>query len=914
MTDDKDLKKEPNNSNSESVEQQASAVTSASEESKKENQGNIDSGKNDNTETKSPEVSAEDAKKSNPAPVVEQKPEVAEKIKTTDMKDKKQFATHKDTDELIKEIHEVAQEMHDVSSATTIAELNSVDVTPKDDNLIPVEPVAEASTNPTVSQLKVQPEANANNSKPIDTTENSAVEKDDLKSKDDSSDSSQEKPKEEKVEDSSKSTESSETTQQSELKTEVNSKPSQSDQKDSVSKETPEDTVVKNMVAEAGGAQKKEEKEEKKSFLFKLFAKFRKQPKKDAQDEDKKDSKKSKTKKILMIIGIFLLTLLLLGGGIAALAYFQIKPVINHGLKTIDLSKQVYQSLKSQNLVEASAKIAESKKEFQALQASYQKVGWLKFIPGLNKYQADGEAALNAGFAGIEAAEIGIDAITPYADVLGFNGEGTFVGGTVEDRIVNTVATLDKVTPKLDDISQKWSIVKSEMSKIDPNDYPEEYKGKKIRENIIKVQSLINDGDLALTDAEPIVKILPQLLGYPDPKTYMVIFQNDGEIRPTGGFMSAFAIMKLDKGRIIPEKSDDIYSLDRKFNSRNVQPPEAIAKYLNEKTWYLRNMNFSPDFYQSMSTFKKYYDTLDDEPKIDGIITIDTQVLKGLIEVLGSIDVPGYGTFTAENDSRCDLPQIVCELEYIVDKPLPTMVSNRKSSILGPMMKVLINRSLGGGKEQLTKLVPLTFNLLSQKHILVYFTDDTAQKAAEMFKIAGRVKDFDGDYLYVNNANLGGAKSNFYITNEFKQDIEIKDDGTVVKKLELKFNHNRASDNCNLESGELCLSGIQQDYFRVYVPKGSKLTEALGTEDEIVSHEDNDLNKTYFEGFFKLNPESRSIIRLTYELPFKVQKGSVYKMLIQKQPGTKSDKYTININGQKDEFSLDKDVQKQWTL
>jgi len=179
-------------------------------------------------------------------------------------------------------------------------------------------------------------------------------------------------------------------------------------------------------------------------------------------------------------------------------------------------------------------------------------------------------------------------------------------------------------------------------------------------------------------------------------KYYITIFQNDGELRPTGGFMTAYGVLRVDKGRIRAEKSDDIYSLDKKLNSR-LKPPDPIAKYLlsaDLKTgivpyYYIRDMNFSPDFKDSMSLFLTNYDKIKDEPKVDGVIAMDTKVLTDLLEVLGPINVPGYGEFTLEPDERCfDIPQIVCELEYIVDEPIPGVKAARKD-VLGPMMQKL---------------------------------------------------------------------------------------------------------------------------------------------------------------------------------------------------------------------------------
>jgi chemotaxis protein histidine kinase CheA len=790
-----------------------------------------------------PEEKSDEKKEEGSEEKKEEKPEEKPKQEAPEKKkDERKFDhTRKETDELVEEIHEVAEGLKEI-----------------------VEDVPEE---------KVKPD---NKSKP----EEKPKDKQDSEKKDE--DKKEEEPKKEDEEKVDKEEEKKEETAENEDK-------------------KSED-------------QAKENKQEKKKINpFGFLKKTKKEEEKKEEGKDKEGKKEDKAKKklpkalkiALIVIGALLLIVLILAG----LGFILSKPVISNGKKAATLGNETYQLLKTQDLTGAQAKLAETKQALQATQNSYKKIGFLKIIPMASKYYKDGQAGIEAAMVGMEAGEILLEAIAPYADVLGFSGEGSFEGGTAEDRIVMIVETLDKVSPQLDSVGEKMVQVDELMSEIDPNDYPENFRGTEIRSKIIKAEALVEELTKALTDAKPLVDVLPSILGHPEGKKYLVLFQNDGELRPTGGFMSAFAVLRLDKGRVSSEKSDDIYSLDNKF-TKVLESPDAIATHLNEKKWHLRNMNFSPDFKISMDTFKENYDTLHGEYEVDGIIAIDTEVLARIVEITGPLEVDGWGTFTIENDERCNLPQIICELEHIIDRPLATLKTNRKATILGPMMKALLEKSFKGGKDQLSQLIPLIFELMEEKHLLVYFGDESNQAAAEAFNIAGRIMDYDGDYLHINDANLGGAKSNFYIDQKVEQEIEIQDDGTILKKVYITYKHNEDMDNCNLEAGQLCLSGIQRDYFRVYVPQGSELVEGLGSMVEIQTGEEFD--KTFFDGFFELRPMSQAKIALTYKLPFKA--GEEYKMLIQKQPGTKNSQYTININGQQDEFVLEKDIEKTYKL
>jgi len=598
------------------------------------------------------------------------------------------------------------------------------------------------------------------------------------------------------------------------------------------------------------------------------------------------------------------------------------RPLISSAKRTYSLAQEAYQAVKNQDLVTAGEKFKETDESLVETQERYKKMIWLKAIPLVGNYYKDGERGLKAGLNAIQAARVLVDAITPYADVLGFRGQGSFMGGTAEDRIVKIIQTLDKVTPKLDEVSAKLKEVQVELEAIDPQQYPEEIKGKKIRDKIIQVKSSVEGITQSIDEAKPILNVLPQILGYPDSKDYLVIFQNDGELRATGGFMTAFSVLHVESGKIKPEKSDDIYSLDRKFKTR-LKAPEPIKKYLfstDLKTgivpyFYLRDMNLSPDFKVSMDTFKQYYDKVPNEYKVDGIIGVDTYVLKDLIDILGSINVPGYGNFTNEPDKRChNIPNIICELEYIVDQPLPTQEASRKKSILGPMLQQIMLKALGSPKNLWPRLFSTGLQLLEEKHVLLYFTDEEMQRAAETFGASGRIKEPEGDYLHINDSNFGGAKSNLFTKHEVEQEIEIAESGRVTKTLTLIYENSEPVDDCNLErKSGLCLNSILRNYLRIYVPKGSKLIESLGSEVEMETKEE--LDKTYFDGFLIVRGAGgRAKVVVKYELPFKINPGDNYKLLIQKQPGTLGHKYKIIFGDQEEEFDLRTDRQFEFSF
>ncbi|MBI2009902.1 MAG: DUF4012 domain-containing protein, partial [Candidatus Chisholmbacteria bacterium] len=460
-------------------------------------------------------------------------------------------------------------------------------------------------------------------------------------------------------------------------------------------------------------------------------------------------------------------------------------------------------------------------------------------------------------------------------------------------------------TPEIDRVAEKVKIANQELGKINPNRYPFTVKGRNLKESITEAQSFAAEALVAVTDAKPVLEIIPEALGISKEKKYLVMFQNDAELRATGGFMTAYGILRVDKGKVFQEKSDDIYNLDSKFNSR-LKPPELIDKYLpNVFYWYLRDMNLSPDFKASMDVFYEHYQDIPGETEVDGIIAVDTQVLSDLVTILGPIDVPGFGTFSSENDSRCDCPQIIYELEDMASRPVAYIKTDRKG-FLAPMLQTILLKAYGSPKNLWPGLFQTMTRDIAEKHALFYLFDASSQQAIEGINVAGRILEFDADYFHVNDVNLGGAKSNMFVTEEVIQEITIGDDDTVTKKVTIAYKNPAPASNCNLEAGELCLNGILRNVMRLYVPRGSELKEALGFEEDTTETYE-ELGKTVFQGFFTLSPENQAKVVFEYTLPFKVE-GDEYRQLIQKQPGKKKPKYVVMINNEhQEEFELASD-------
>ncbi len=622
-----------------------------------------------------------------------------------------------------------------------------------------------------------------------------------------------------------------------------------------------------------------------------------------------------KKKKVLIIIGSFLVALSLL------LIFFLVLPLLSIKKQVTFLTNEaqgIYQGIQSQDLNLAIAKVDSTKVEFEKLNSQYRKMAWLKVVPLARGYYLDGAHIFAGGKHLLDVTDIVVESLGSYSDIFGLEGEEENKEEeeknkeeepiTAEERLIVVLETLDKIQPNLDKISESLDLAQVEIDQIETTRYPESFFGKRIREKVVMLVSTIDGVAQTVKEVKPIITHLRPILGIPEEKNYLLIFQNDAELRPTGGFLTAYATLSVKEGKFEAGNSYDIYNLDDRFGNRIKAPDPILNYHKNVFYWHLRDMNLSPDFVVSMDTFFENYERIEGKGKIDGIIALDTKLLVDILEVLGPIGVPGFGNFSSENDKRCDCPQVFYALESYADRPVTGFKEARKG-IIGPLMHSILLNMMGSPRKEWPLFMNVVFSNISEKHLLFYFFDEEIQQTMEAMNASGRIKDYDGDYLHVNDCNFAGAKSNMFIRESFLQEIEVASDGTVTKTLTIDYKNPAEPSNCNLEAGELCLNGLYRDWVRVYVPKGSELIEANGSEIEVKTYED--LDKTVFEAFYgdksPLRPLGRAQLTFKYKLPFKATKDNPYKILIQKQPGTYGYENIIKFGKQTEEFELKTD-------
>ena len=430
----------------------------------------------------------------------------------------------------------------------------------------------------------------------------------------------------------------------------------------------------------------------------------------------------------------------------------------------------------------------------------------------------------------------------------------------------------------------------------------------------------------SLEEFETLSNLAVTILGAQETKRYLLIFQNNTEIRPTGGFMGSFAEIKVRNGILeqLSIPTGGTYDLQGALKVTRIAPePLQLLK----AKWEFQDANWFPDFPTSARQLLQFYEDAGG-PSVDGVIAVNATFVAELIGLLGPIEMADYGRTITQENFLFETQKIV-ELEY--DRAL-----NKPKAFIGDLAPKLIERALGGDGQLFLSLVDQLGTGLAQKEIQLFFTDDELQRAALTHGWAGAIVPATKDYLMVVDTNLGGGKTDGIIEEQIHLDVTIAEDGQIENTVTISRTHHGIE-------GALFTGVNNVDYVRLYVPKGSELVRASGfsipderlfenPEEEWIVDDDieyqaatftrqeesgtdvyEEQGKTVFGNWIQTAPSETSKVTFTYRLPFTlteektgwaqsmkklmgVSETQDYTLVVQKQSGVIDRQTTVSVS------------------
>jgi len=648
-----------------------------------------------------------------------------------------------------------------------------------------------------------------------------------------------------------------------------------------------------------------------------------------------------KRKKILLIffLGVALAFLVIL----AVIVYAVVIPgqqILNSVRIVTDQVSVLANGLASKNISEFEKTVAVIDTEFANINAQLDRFDFL------NQYEFTKGYYGNVLTLKKLNTQFNVLVSTAYPEIkttlkaLGYNTEPAVVLAEGEVPPLASETELDSVIKELPELVRLYEKYESQIAgmmatvqEFDANFIPPIGPGAKAADLLRKVQDATEDFPTTSAKLKDILRVTPELLGAISPVSYLVIFQNEKELRSSGGLLSSYAILTLDKGEIVGtlntidmwELHNQLAAIGRHPGFRDIYGQAALMpRGCGPQVLRPQDVGIYPDLNLTMDMFTDYYDLArkyvpSKYPDYQHVIIINTFFASDLVSLIDPIVEPITGrTITEENLAR----------EIFTTTALEKHGSKTRKSFIGQVADVAQQKFRDLSSDQLLDVLNKMLTTVIQKNIGMQSKNAKVQQFINEFELGGKIENnFAGDYFQLGEAQNCALKANFFIRDIVTQNIKIADNGSIKKDINVQWRNEHV-----YAGGEDAIISNSSRFFyrswaRVMAPQGTVFTSSDGLKKSgiirynPVVHFDQKMQKQISENVIRFDhrrPNASAPIKyhdlnVSYNLPgnlnYNADKG--YRMLIQKHPGKRDEYYKINIQQggatTSTEFTLDRD-------
>ncbi|MDQ3929570.1 MAG: DUF4012 domain-containing protein, partial [Chloroflexota bacterium] len=445
--------------------------------------------------------------------------------------------------------------------------------------------------------------------------------------------------------------------------------------------------------------------------------------------------------------------MLLAGGSLVALRATALRQELKRGANELNLSVTAFTrrpplELESQDLEEGRQHLQQAEEALRAARGEL-----ALWEPLLSFAGGDAGAVVpltDVALHGAIAGQQFYESLKPLYDwVQAFRREGTTATPQGKEKIAEAISLLRAARPGLGRAREELKGALAAYDSIDRASSSGE-----IAEMVTRLDKYapqlraLDDIAGVLIDAPD---LLTSLVDSGDQKTYLVLAQNNDELRPLGGFISTFGVLVMRDGQLVA------HHFGTTTDSPNLMPPSEPCPsrspewwiQLKIPVWGCWDTQWTGDF-PTMAQQAKWFYEHGNNPysPVDGVIALDQTGMGLLLNALGPVNVPEYNEVVTGTELRS-------KVYYYRLKAQESQEGALHKEFLGGIFKALVTRDLTaliGARAP--AFIEALRECVARKHLLFYFTDPKLQGAISKLGADGTLRSTEGDYLYVVDTSL----------------------------------------------------------------------------------------------------------------------------------------------------------------
>jgi len=306
---------------------------------------------------------------------------------------------------------------------------------------------------------------------------------------------------------------------------------------------------------------------------------------------------------------------------------------------------------------------------------------------------------------------------------------------------------MTKLAPSVTTASKVLSSSKRDIDAIDVDQLLSPLRGplRTFQEQIDDAESLAGTGATA-------ARLLPTMLGIDGPQRYLLLFQNNAEIRSTGGLPGAFAIVKADHGKLSIERQGSAGDIEKRSRPyiKLTEDEQSIYGYLLGTDF--RDTNFTPDFPRTAEIARAMVkQNLDVD--VDGVLSIDPVALGYLLNGTGEVKLADGKRLTSQN--AVDI--LLNEVYTTIESP-----DEQDAYFADAASRIFDSVTDGDGDPRAT--IDGLAKAAEDKRLMVWSADEKLQAQLQPTRIAGALSaesDVPHVGMYLNDATA--SKMQYYL-------------------------------------------------------------------------------------------------------------------------------------------------------
>ncbi|MCB0092889.1 MAG: DUF4012 domain-containing protein [Caldilineaceae bacterium] len=399
----------------------------------------------------------------------------------------------------------------------------------------------------------------------------------------------------------------------------------------------------------------------------------------------------------------------------------------------------------------------------------------------------------------------------------------------------------------------------------------------------------------------------PQLLGFDRPQTYLLLVQNNHELRATGGFITAAGLLKVTAGDMELLDFVDSYEI---ANSAVQHPwaPAPMQRYLGIDLLFLRDANWSPDFATTAQLARTLY-AQNQGVWVDGVIALDLHAVELLVDGVGSVRVDGVAQPITRANFQMQMKEFWRNAPTVPPSTNATAPDDwwrQRKDFMPLIAKALLDR-ISGGAVDFSKLTLALLQALDARAVQLWVVDTPIQEALARAGWDGALKpEVNADFLALVDSNFGYNKVDSVLQRSVSYQVDWPADSTQPAQAVATITYRHALDavdpGCDHtprygDTYDDMAARCYFDYVRLYTPRGSRLIDVDGVDRTTVQSASAINGTQLFSAYFELPPGQTQQITFYYELPLALQRRT-YRLLFRRQAGAAAYPVDIDVAGQ----------------